>query len=122
MKKLILFILVIITVIATYYLLSTYQKPSSNPQPTEVRIGDKVEYTTGVSVEQNASLAAREAIDLIDRGRVSGDGFSFVPPGNGRIVVELKSPYEENKLKALDWLKSNGYPNINPSTLIYLEL
>jgi hypothetical protein len=123
MKKIITLTTITILSLLIYYLVSIYtSRKVVNIQPIEVKIGDKVEYTSGVSVEPNASKAAREVIDLIDRGTITFEGFSFVPPGNGSIVVELQNPYEDNKTKALDWLKNNGYSNINPSSLLYKEI
>lgn len=121
MKKTLSLILFIFLIGALVYF-GINKFSGSKSQTNGISINGEIRDTTGVSVDPGGEKGLRETIILIGKGRIDGDGFSFYPPGNGTIIVELSAPYQEAKTRALQWLKDNGYPNIDPEALVYKEI
>ena len=118
MKNTIAYILIVISVgiIMTVGYLS-YENiylRYSNPKPL---------ITTGAIPLNDADLInyTSSLIKLADSGDVVTSQFIIHVNNNLKVEIVSYSPFDTNKKAALDWLNSNGFDQIKPNDIIFIN-
>lgn len=128
MKKLIAYIIIVFSLLIIaifgflFYLKLKPPKLYDTSQLQTLNINGQNIKTTGAIPNQDPStIIAEEITSLAAQSPIIQDGFQVNVQNNGEVVIKLSSPVTQNKQKALDWLKNNGFGKIPTSSINFID-
>lgn len=129
MKKIIAYIITIISIVVIgitaflFYLKLKPPKLYDTSGLTTIEVNGQNYKTTGAipSVDVASQKSLDEVVQLSNAGEIGGTGYKISVGQQGQVMIDLQKPYDTNKTKAMTWLKENGYGDITPDQITFVE-